>query len=86
VEPACGRRGIGRALLERACSSAAGEAFGWITLVTLRDVPWNAPFYASAGFRVLDPAQYTPGLHAALEQERRLDFPMHLHVVMQRQL
>ena len=86
VDPDHGRRGMGRALLERACASAAGEGFGRITLVTLRDVPWNAPFYASAGFEVLEPARYTPGLRATLAEEHGLGFPMRLRVVMQRRL
>jgi len=86
VDPPYGRRGIGRALLEQVCTSAAGEGFGRITLVTLRDVPWNAPFYARAGFGPVAAGDRTPGLDAALEQERRLGFPMHLRVVMQRQL
>jgi Sortase and related acyltransferases len=86
VEPAHGRRGIGRALLECVAARATAEGFGRMTLVTLRDVPWNAPSYARAGFAVLDPAGCTPGLHAVLAQERSLGFPMHLRVVMQRWL
>ncbi|WP_225766116.1 hypothetical protein [Stenotrophomonas sp. Marseille-Q4652] len=57
-----------------------------MTWVTLRGVPWNAPFYARAGFAVLDPAGCTPGLHAVLARDRSLEFPMHLRVVMQRWL
>ena len=86
VDPDHGRRGMGRALLEHACASATAEGFQRITLVTLRDVRWNAPFYASAGFEVLEPARYTPGLRATLAEERGLGFPMRLRVVMQRRL
>ncbi|RPE75831.1 GNAT family N-acetyltransferase [Vulcaniibacterium tengchongense] len=86
VDPGYGRRGIGRALLEQVCVRAAEEGFDRITLITLRDVPWNAPFYARAGFAPLAPGECTPGLRAAFEQERRLGFPMHLRVAMQRPL
>jgi GNAT superfamily N-acetyltransferase len=74
VEPAHDRRGIGRALLECVAARATAEGFERMTSVTLRDVPWNAPFYAGAGFAVLDPAECTPGLHAVLARERRLGF------------
>ncbi|HEY1829266.1 MAG TPA: GNAT family N-acetyltransferase [Acidimicrobiales bacterium] len=49
VDPSAMRQGIGRALV-RAASDWARDAYGGITLVTYRDVPWNGPFYASEGF------------------------------------
>jgi GNAT superfamily N-acetyltransferase len=50
VRPDHGRQGIGRALVQAACRWAAQAGYGEITLATYRDVPWNGPFYASAGF------------------------------------
>jgi GNAT superfamily N-acetyltransferase len=50
VHPDHGRQGIGRALVQAACCWAAAAGYGEITLATYRDVPWNGPFYASAGF------------------------------------
>jgi GNAT superfamily N-acetyltransferase len=50
VHPDHGRHGIGRALVQAACRWAAQAGYAEITLATYRDVPWNGPFYASAGF------------------------------------
>ncbi|UEJ82906.1 GNAT family N-acetyltransferase [Brachybacterium halotolerans subsp. kimchii] len=55
VLPAFGRRGIGRALVEASYTWAAGRGHMRITLRTYAEVPWNAPFYARCGFRVVDP-------------------------------
>ena len=56
VHPDHGRRGIGRGLLEAACTWASDAGYGEISLVTYRDVPWNGPFYARAGFEGCGPA------------------------------
>jgi GNAT superfamily N-acetyltransferase len=50
VHPDHGRRGIGRALVRAAVEWAAVHGYDELTLATYRDVPWNAPFYASEGF------------------------------------
>ncbi|WP_242112646.1 GNAT family N-acetyltransferase [Luteimonas aquatica] len=86
VDPAYGRRGIGRALLERACQAAAAQGAREIVLTTLADVPWNAPFYAGAGFVTVPEQAYTPQLRAILARERAAGFPMHLRVAMRRAL
>lgn len=54
VHPSHGRRGVGRALVEAVCRWARESGHASITLTTFRDIPWNAPFYASAGFRILE--------------------------------
>jgi GNAT superfamily N-acetyltransferase len=54
VLPAHGRRGIGRSLVEAACTWAAARGHARISLRTYADVPWNAPFYARCGFRASD--------------------------------
>ena len=56
VDPAYGRRGIGRALLRAAVSWARDAGYDELTLATYRDVPWNGPFYASEGFVEIGPA------------------------------
>jgi len=86
VSPAQGRRGIGRALLEHACDVARARGYRHAVLTTLADVPWNAPFYASAGFRPLAPADWGAGLRAVMRHERTLGFPMRLRVAMRRDL
>ncbi|MBO9828930.1 GNAT family N-acetyltransferase [Xanthomonas sp. A2111] len=82
VDPRFGRRGHGRALLRHARAAAMAAGFPCMLLTTLRDVPWNAPFYASEGFVELPPAQWGPQLRATWQQEAALGFPMHLRVAM----
>ena len=60
VHPGHGRRGIGRALLERVFEEADARRIRSISLSTFRDVPWNAPFYASMGFRILPSRKLEP--------------------------
>ncbi len=86
VDPAHGRRGIGSALLEAVCEIAALRGHLAMTLTTLRDVPWNAPFYARRGFVELAEAEWGPELRRIVEKERMLGFPMRLRVVMRRAL
>lgn len=85
VLPAFGRRGIGRALVEQVGRWAMELGFPALTLSTLPEVPWNAPFYERLGFRVLDERALTPGLAAI--RERELAFPLcRGRVMMRREL
>lgn len=51
VDPAHGRRGIGRALMIALFPLAESRGADAVILSTFRDVPWNGPFYASLGFK-----------------------------------
>ena len=84
VLPEQGRRGIGSALLELVCAQARSRGYPTISLVTLRDVPWNAPFYAARGFYELPTSRHGPQLAQLMAREQLLGFPMQLRVVMQR--
>jgi GNAT superfamily N-acetyltransferase len=86
VVPEHGRRGIGSALLEAVCSEAATRGYPAITLTTLRDVPWNAPFYTARGFSELAETEWDAQLRGIVDRERMLGFPMRLRVVMRRKL
>ena len=86
VHPDHGRRGIGTALVETACPWAQSAGHLAITLSTLRNVPWNAPFYAKLGFRVLTETELTQALRQLLESEARLGLPMEDRVLMRREL
>lgn len=86
VVPEHGRRGIGSALLESVCDEAAARGFTAMTLTTLRDVPWNAPFYAARGFVEMPESAWGPQLGGIVARERMLGFPMGLRVVMRRRL
>ena len=86
VLPDHGRRGIGTALVERACAWARSAGYRAITLSTLQDIPWNAPFYAKLGFRVLTEDELTQPLRDLLDSEARLGLPMENRVLMRQDL
>lgn len=86
VHPDVSGKGVGSELLEAVCAIARVSGYRAITLATLSDVPWNAPFYAKRGFRILAPPELTPGLVALQRREALGGFPMHLRVVMRREL
>jgi GNAT superfamily N-acetyltransferase len=70
VDPAYGRRGIGRALLEAAVAAGRAAGYSAISFTTFRDVAFNAPFYTSMGcVEDLDPH---PGLMARRKVEESL--------------
>ncbi|MFF4429673.1 GNAT family N-acetyltransferase [Streptomyces sp. NPDC001513] len=75
VHPDRARRGIGRSLLEHLAGLAAREGVPALTLTTFTEVPWNAPYYARCGFRLLDDGGLAPGLREirARESEHGLD-------------
>lgn len=86
VLPEHGRRGIGSGLLEAVCSEAAARGYAAMTLTTLRDVAWNAPFYARHGFVELKETLWGEQLQRIVRNERMLGFPKELRLVMQREL
>ncbi|MDP3276929.1 MAG: GNAT family N-acetyltransferase [Deltaproteobacteria bacterium] len=69
VDPVFGQRGIGRTLVEYACSYARAQRYPACTLVTMTSVPWNAPFYAKLGFCELPWDALTPTLRVMRERE-----------------
>lgn len=69
VHPAHGRRGIGRALIDAVIAWARLRRHRALTLNTMRDVPWNAPYYERLGFVVLRDED----LPTALAELRRLE-------------
>lgn len=86
VHPGSARRGLGRALLDHAANQAAADGLPALTLTTFAHVPWNAPYYARCGFRVLDDAEITPGLRAIREREAALGLDRWPRVCMRRDL
>ncbi len=72
VHPAHGRKGIGRALVARAIDAARERRQPGVSLTTFADIPWNAPFYASMGFRQLDESELDDWLREVLQHERDL--------------
>ena len=62
-------RGIGRQLLEHAADWARTRALRRMSLTTFRSIPWNAPFYATCGFRDWDPIEAPASIRQALLYE-----------------
>ncbi|GCD42027.1 GNAT family N-acetyltransferase [Streptomyces paromomycinus] len=81
VHPDSARRGLGQALIERAWRDSRLPS---VTLTTFADVPWNAPYYARLGFRVLDEAGLTQGLRAIRRREAELGLDRWERVCMRR--
>jgi N-acetylglutamate synthase-like GNAT family acetyltransferase len=69
VHPRAARRKIGRRLLEHAAADATAKGLRALTLTTFAEVPWNAPYYARCGFRVLDDTELSPGMRAIRDRE-----------------
>ncbi len=86
VDPAHGRLGIGSLLLESACDAATALGLRSMTLMTLRDVPWNAPFYARRGFVELAQREWGPEMKSLIERERLLGINPESRIVMRRML
>jgi GNAT superfamily N-acetyltransferase len=80
VHPSHARRGIGRALLDEAGRHTATA----LTLTTFADVPWNAPYYARLGFRVLLEDEWTPGLRSIRAREAAVGLDRWPRVCMRR--
>jgi GNAT superfamily N-acetyltransferase len=82
--PAAARRGLGRALLDHAADRARADGVPALTLTTFADVPWNGPYYARCGFRVLGDDEITPGLRAIRAHEAALGLDRWPRVCMRR--
>ncbi|MFH8407813.1 GNAT family N-acetyltransferase [Streptomyces sp. NPDC018019] len=81
VHPDAARRGLGRALIERAWRDSGLPA---LTLTTFAAVPWNAPYYARLGFRVLAEDGLSPGLREIRRREAALGLDRWERVCMRR--
>jgi GNAT superfamily N-acetyltransferase len=69
VDPDRQGTGVGRTLVEQACTWARDTGRTAVTLTTFADVPWNAPLYAHLGFVILDDDEIGPGLQALRQDE-----------------
>jgi GNAT superfamily N-acetyltransferase len=75
VVPAHAGRGVGRGLVDHARATASAWGFATTTLTTFRDVPWNAPYYRTLGFEVVDEGDIGPELRALMVREDRFGEP-----------
>ncbi len=86
VLPHAAGRGIGSALIDRACAAASTAGHGRLLLSTYDGVPWNAPFYARRGFRIVPLGVYTRAMRDLRDTEKRLGHPVWRRVLMRRAL
>ena len=68
------RQGHGRRLMVHAIDWARAQSLNGVTLTTFRHIPWNAPFYASLGFRELAEDETPTRLAAILDEEASRGF------------
>ena len=86
VDPAHGQRGIGAGLVKTVCDWAPLHGYETISLSTFRDLPWNAPFYAKLGFRILEESKLTSCFQQIRRQELEAGLPILERVIMCLQL
>jgi GNAT superfamily N-acetyltransferase len=84
VDPAHGRRGLGGQLLDAVASWARQRGYTRLTLATFRDVPWNAPFYARHGYKIVSTDKWMPGFHILREHEEQAGLPIERRCFMER--
>jgi GNAT superfamily N-acetyltransferase len=84
VLPRHGRNGLGTRLLDQVCVWAWRQACPGVTLSTMRDVPWNAPFYRSRGFHDVPAESLTEGLVRLQQAEATAGLPVERRVIMRR--
>lgn len=82
VHPDHGRRGLGTALVKAVCAWARSADYHAVTLSTMRNVPWNAPFYEKLGFQVIRDNEITEPLRALLRVEMQAGLPVSDRVLM----
>ena len=86
VHPDHGGRGVGRALVEASCEWARARGLTRITLATMREVPFNGPWYVRIGFRELEEPELGPGMRTIFERELRGGYPIERRVFLGRDL
>ncbi len=62
-------RGIGATLIDHLARTASAQKIPALTLTAVRDVAWNAPYYARLGFEVIEPADQGPEMRDLIEHD-----------------
>ena len=86
VLPAHGRSGLGTRLLDAVCEWVRERGRPAITLSTMREIPWNAPFYAARGFVELPEQALGTGLLRLRAAEAEAGLPTERRVIMRKLL
>lgn len=72
VHPNSQQQGVGRALLTASLDKARAQKLDGATLTTDRFAPFNAPFYATMGFRPLASDELPARLREILDEEAKI--------------
>lgn len=83
VHPQHARQGLGRRLIEAITEWARLRGATALTLTTFADVPWNGPYYARLGFRILGVTALSPALQVVRQEEAAAGMPMEQRICMQ---
>lgn len=75
-------KGLGKRLLSHARDWARAQGLKSLSLTTFRNIPWNAPYYASFGFSEWDADQAPASIRQALRQEAANGLPDRCAMVM----
>ncbi len=86
VHPDAARRRIGSRLLDAAERWAREQGLTSLTLTSYQDVPWNAPYYAQLGFRVVPGIEQPSELRAVRQAEAARGLDAWPRVVMRRSI
>ncbi len=79
-----GRRGIGTRLVRAVLAWAKRNGLRGVTLSTMRDIPWNAPFYIRLGFEIVADAELTRAQRRLRDLEAMAGLPIRRRVIMRR--
>lgn len=77
-------RGLGGALIDRACRRARALGHDTLYLSTYRGVPWNAPYYARRGFTEVPRGSWPRILRCQFMIENSHGHPSWRRTIMQR--
>src|SRR5260221_3691709 len=86
VLPEHGQHGLGTALVETVCEWGRTNGFKAMTLSTLSNIPWNAPFYSRLGFHIIAPDKLSEPQRNLLREEVEFGLPGENRVIMRREL
>ena len=82
VRPAYQNQGIGSALVKMVCDRAKEMSISAITLITFREIPWNAPFYKKLGFDAIAFSECSSELQALAIAENQQGLRQDKRVIM----
>lgn len=79
-------KGIGSSLLNYIEEIMCERGISALTLITFKNIPWNAPFYESKGFTVIDDNDLSLFLIDILEEEAEAGLDIQARCAMQKSL